>query len=86
MILLFCLTFTSCNSSSVEVSVEKYGYSNIDIPLDLYGLKDRSVIRSSVDGEDTCYDVNIKYGFVDSNIRVYWKNQKYCGNIDIGIN
>ncbi len=67
---------TISSTKSIDDAAGKYGYSNEDIPLNLYELEDPNVINSSIEGETTCYDVNIKHGIFNSEIKVCWENGK----------
>ena len=71
------------STNSMDDSAETYGYSNDDIPLGYYEVKEPTVTGSTVEGAKTCYDVNVKHGLVDSNIVVCWEDGKIVSITEI---
>jgi len=64
------------SSKSIDEAAAKYGYSNDDMPLAFYDVKEPSVTASITEDGETCYDLNVKHGDVDSDITVCWSAGK----------
>ncbi|MEL6813101.1 MAG: hypothetical protein AAFP76_17400 [Bacteroidota bacterium] len=63
-------------TNSMDDAAEKYGFTSDDIALGFYELKNPEVTAATTEGATTCYDVNIKHGIIDSNVKVCWEDGK----------
>ena len=71
------------STNSMDDAAETYGYSNEDMPLGYYEVKEPTITGSNIEGETTCYDVNVKHGLVDSNINVCWEEGRIVSITEI---
>ena len=71
------------STKSIDTAAGKYGYVNDEIPLAFYELGESNVRGVNIEGTKTCYDLNVKHGLIDSNIKVCWENGKITSITDI---
>ena len=68
---------------SMDDAARPFGYTVEEMPLGYYEVK-RPTITASYDKNGTaCYDVNVKHGFIESNVQVCWSDNEIISIIEI---
>ena len=68
---------------SMDDAAKPFGFTAEEIPLDYFEVKSPTITASSEKNGITCYDVNVKHGFIESNIQVCWSENEIISIVEI---
>jgi hypothetical protein len=68
---------------SMDDAARPFGYTAEEMPLDYFEVKNPSITDSSEENGIICYDINLKHGFIESNVQVCWSENKIISIIEI---
>jgi hypothetical protein len=70
-------------TNSMDDAAKPFGYSAEEMPLGYYEIKSPTITASSEEKGIVCYNVNLKHGFIESNVQVCWSENKILSIIEI---
>jgi hypothetical protein len=68
---------------SMDEAANQFGYMAEDMPLGYFEIRDPSITASYLENGNTCYDVNVKHGFIDSNVKVCWSENEIISIVEV---
>jgi len=68
---------------SMDDAAKPFGYTADEIPLGYFEVKNPTITTSTDENGIICYDVNVKHGFIESNVQVCWSENEIISIIEI---
>ena len=68
---------------SMDDAARPFGYTAEEMPLGYFEVKSPTITDSSEENGIICYDLNVKHGFIESNVQVCWSENKIISIIEI---
>ena len=68
---------------SMDEAAKSFGYIVDEMPLGYFEVKNPTITASSEKDGVVCHDVNVKHGFIESNVRVCWFENEIISIIEI---
>ena len=68
---------------SMDQAADPFGYTADEMPLSYFEIKNPTITASSEENGIVCYDVNVKHGFIESNVQVCWSENEIISIIEI---
>ncbi len=68
---------------SMDDAAKPFGYTADEMPLGYFEVKNPTITASSEENGVICYDLNVKHGFIESNVQVCWSENEIISIIEI---